>query len=432
MRRLRVVSWSILSARLSLSEVSSSTELDAVLTSTPSFLRRSMTSWLGRPKSLASWKTLTFTIRLTPLRRPFRDALAGRLPRLFEGRLGRLWLGGLRGLRGLFRDRAGRLGRLLGQRLLLGQAALFFRLLGRLLRGQALRLRALGLDPRRLFRVLAVPFRLGHSGRLADLLRRLGTHALDLLQLLVRHLQDVGEAGHAGVDQLLGDLVAHPVAFQRAQLLDDPLHARHLRLDLLALLLLALDIDAPAHELGREADVLPLLADGEGELLVLDHDLHDLLLFVDDRDPADLGRRQRLLHEDDRVVVPLDDVDLLAAQLADDRLHAGALHAHAGAHGVHVLLAGDDGHLGPLPRLPDAAPDLDGGVVDLRHLHLEELDEEGGIGAAHHHLRALRRLQDLDDGHPHAVAGLVGLGAALLLAGQEGLGAAEVHHEVPH
>src|SRR6185369_525910 len=144
MRRLRVVSRSIFSARLSLSAVSSSTELDAVLASTPSFLRRSMTSWLGRFRSLASWKTLTFPIRLTPLR-PVRHALRGGFRRLFGSAL-----------------RRGRLGRL-GLGLLFGQTALFFRLLG----GQPLRLDALGLGPRRFLRVLLVPFRLGGGGGLA-------------------------------------------------------------------------------------------------------------------------------------------------------------------------------------------------------------------------------------------------------------------------
>src|SRR5215475_2796703 len=69
MRRFRAARASILSARLSLSAVSSSTELEAVFTSIPSFLSRSMTSWLERLRSLASWKTLTLTIRLSPLAR---------------------------------------------------------------------------------------------------------------------------------------------------------------------------------------------------------------------------------------------------------------------------------------------------------------------------------------------------------------------------
>src|SRR6185295_2498687 len=290
MRFFRAVNASILRARLSLSAVSSSTELEAVLRSIPSFLRRSITSWLERFRSLASWKTLTFPIRLPSLARVFPHGLAHRGRFAFRGR-------GRFGLRSRL---------LLRRRLLLRLPPRLF--LGRGLLGrQALRLLA-----GRLLGVAAVPFLLGDGGRLADLLRGLVPDALDRGQLLVGHAEEMVEAADADVDELLDRLVAD--ALQAAQLLDDALHARHLRLDLLALLLLALDVDAPAHELGGQADVLALLADGEGELLVLDHDLHDLLLFVDDGDPADLGRRQRLLHEHDRVLVPLDDVDLLAAQ----------------------------------------------------------------------------------------------------------------------
>src|SRR5881628_1600712 len=49
------------------------------------------------------------------------------------------------------------------------------------------------------------------------------------------------------------------------------LELAELRLDLAALLLLALDVDPPAGELGRQPDILALLADGERELLVLDN-----------------------------------------------------------------------------------------------------------------------------------------------------------------
>src|SRR6185295_19996602 len=99
MRFLRAVRLSILMARFSLSAVSSSTEELAVLASAPSFLRRSITSWLERFRSLASWKTLTLPIRLTLLVRPFarygghhrdRLSLGGRSGRaacgLFRGR----------------------------------------------------------------------------------------------------------------------------------------------------------------------------------------------------------------------------------------------------------------------------------------------------------------------------------------------------------
>src|SRR6185436_14581449 len=148
MRRLRAARASILSARLSLSAVSSSTELEAVFTSTPSFFRRSMTSWLERFRSLASWTTLTFTIRLPS-------------PRRFPGRLahrGCLCLG----LRALRSDRL-----LGGARLDL--RALRFRggqggLLGGL-RGEPFGLHALRLLPGRLLRVAAVPVELGRGSR---------------------------------------------------------------------------------------------------------------------------------------------------------------------------------------------------------------------------------------------------------------------------
>src|SRR6185436_1269911 len=150
MRRLRAVRASILRARFSLSAVSSSMELEAVLTSTPSFLSRSMTSWLGRSRSLASWKTLAFSIRLPSLARPLprghrRHRLAlglgvrfarGRGVRslVFRGLLARRRLA-QRGL-GRFRRRG-----FLRRGLLLGQPPRLF--LGRrLLRGQPLGLEA--------------------------------------------------------------------------------------------------------------------------------------------------------------------------------------------------------------------------------------------------------------------------------------------------
>src|SRR5688500_2743263 len=161
MRRLREVRASILSARFSLSAVSSSIELLAVLASTaPSFFSRSMTSWLERFKSLASWKTLTFPIRLPSVIRRVGPA-ACRLrardrQRLVRGRFRSAFRGRRCTVVGL------RLRLLLGQ-LRLGQAAILFGLL----EGEPLRLRLLGRDPRRLFRVLAVPVDLGRGRRLA-------------------------------------------------------------------------------------------------------------------------------------------------------------------------------------------------------------------------------------------------------------------------
>src|ERR671922_136650 len=71
------------------------------------------------------------------------------------------------------------------------------------------------------------------------------------------------------------------------------------------------DVDPPARELRREARVLPLLADGEAELALWDDDVRDLVLLVDP-DADHLGRAERLGDVTRRVLVPQDDVDLLA------------------------------------------------------------------------------------------------------------------------
>ena len=108
-------------------------------------------------------------------------------------------------------------------------------------------------------------------------------------------------------------------------------------------------------------------------------------------DAADLGRAQRVRGEDHRIVGILDDVDLLAAQLADDRLHAHALHAHAGAHAIHVAVAALHGDLGALAGFARAAFDDHRVVVDLRHFLLEQAHHQLRRGARNHHARALAR-----------------------------------------
>ena len=101
-----------------------------------------------------------------------------------------------------------------------------------------------------------------------------------------------------------------------------------------------------------------------------------------------LGRGKGVGHVDRRVLVPLDDVDALVAQLLDDHAHAAALGADAGAHRIEVRLAGGDGDLGAGAGLAGDGLDLDHAVVDLGHLDLEEAADEVGVRAGHDDGRA--------------------------------------------
>src|SRR5690606_24936420 len=80
-------------------------------------------------------------------------------------------------------------------------------------------------------------------------------------------------------------------------------------------LVVAADVDAPASETGCEAGVLPLLADRKRQLEVGHGDPRGALAGRDDLDLAHLSRRQGAGHKFGWVVRPVDDVDLLAAQL---------------------------------------------------------------------------------------------------------------------
>src|SRR6185312_4636932 len=129
--------------------------------------------------------------------------------------------------------------------------------------------------------------------------------------------------------------------------------------------------------------------DGKRQLCVVDDDLELLLAEISDGDAGDLGGLQRFLSERGDLFRELDDVDLLAAEFADDGLHTHALHADAGADGVDVLVAGHDGDLGALARLPRNGADDDGAVVDLGDLRLKERLDQRRRGAADDDLRAL-------------------------------------------
>src|ERR1035438_8783415 len=199
----------------------------------------------------------------------------------------------------------------------------------------------------------------------ADLFQGLFADAGNLFQLFGGHVGQRFDGGDAGSDQLLNDAVA-----QLRHLFDGSGgtagESLHLLLDLLALLLFALDVNLPAEELGGEAHILALLADGQRELRVVHNDFELLVREVGNGDAADLGRLQRLLGKGGDLVGPLDDVDLFSAQFADDGLHAHTLHAYAGADRVHVLVAGLDGDLGALAGLAGDGADDHGGVVDDR------------------------------------------------------------------
>ena len=135
--------------------------------------------------------------------------------------------------------------------------------------------------------------------RQADFFHRLRPDALDSFQLLRRHVGQGFDRSHAGRASFSTRPSPSPghILERRGRLRRQ---RRHLQLHFLALLFFALDVDLPAQQLRREADVLPLLADRKRKLAVVDHDFKMLVRAVDHGDAADLRGLQRLLGERDR------------------------------------------------------------------------------------------------------------------------------------
>ncbi len=231
---------------------------------------------------------------------------------------------------------------------------------------------ALGARPGGLDALLAQPLHRG-LGALLDLLRGLGpAEPGDARELLLGRLGELLERAEAQAVHAPRDGLGHPF-----DLLE---RGDGLLLHLLELAL-ADDVELPAGELRGEAHVLSLAADGERQLLVGDDELHPAVGLVDD-DLVHLGGLDSRADEARRVAVVGDDVDLLAAQLLHDGLHARALHPDARAHRVDVGVAAGHRDLRARAGLAGAGDDAHDALVDLRDLGLEELlDELAGLRA---------------------------------------------------
>ena len=96
---------------------------------------------------------------------------------------------------------------------------------------------------------------------------------------------------------------------------------------------------------------------------------------------------------------PLDDIDILVAELADDSDDAGAFHADACSDRVNPVVIRLYGNFRPLPRDTHNLLDGDETVVNLRNLSLEEFRKElVGNARKRDNRSRVPHLHGLDDG----------------------------------
>src|SRR5205814_9612047 len=117
---------------------------------------------------------------------------------------------------------------------------------------------------------------------IADSLDRFFTDTWNVFQVLRREIGKLFDGRDTGSIQFLEQAwrqARHVLYRSRNSFLD----LLHLALDFGTLFFFTLDVNAPADELRSKPHILPLLADGNRELTVLDHHFHDLLVPSGDR-----------------------------------------------------------------------------------------------------------------------------------------------------
>ena len=118
----------------------------------------------------------------------------------------------------------------------------------------------------------------------------------------------------------------------------------------------ALDIKPPSGQLGGQTNILPALANGDGEGIVRNYDFHGPVVFINDH-PRNLRRRQRIADIFGRVDMIGNNVDFLAFELLDHILDPASPHSHAGTHRINIRIIGRDSEFGAYTRFTDSPHD---------------------------------------------------------------------------
>ena len=106
---------------------------------------------------------------------------------------------------------------------------------------------------------------------------------------------------------------------------------------------------------------------------------------------------QRLGNEPCRVLIPLDDVNLLALELIDNLTDTRSSRSDTSPNGINVVIVGGNGDLGPMTSLSRDGLDLDVPVHELRNLELKKGSDEFGMAARHDDLRTFTFAPNLEN-----------------------------------
>nr|AUN35879.1 hypothetical protein [uncultured bacterium] len=185
------------------------------------------------------------------------------------------------------------------------------------------------------------------------------------------------------------------------------------------------DVNVPPDKLRGEANILPLLADSQRELIFSDqHD--DLTQHRAEDHVFDLGRLQGVGNEDLQGVVPSHDIDSFAGQFIDDALDARAANADAGTDAIDLAVEAGDRDFRTISGFARQRPDFDNVFGNFGNFDFEQPPHEFWMRARQDDSNPAALLADVEDCGPHALADAVCFARNLFAAGKDTLDLAEV------
>ena len=110
------------------------------------------------------------------------------------------------------------------------------------------------------------------------------------------------------------------------------------------------------------------------------------------RNRNNLRRTQRIFDENGRIVAPVDDVDLLAAQFVHDGVDSLSVHSDTCSYRIHIRIIGPYGNLCTGSCFSCNALDLNNTVFHLSHLGLKETFYKLRMGTGYEDLRSFCRI----------------------------------------
>ena len=115
---------------------------------------------------------------------------------------------------------------------------------------------------------------------------------------------------------------------------------------------------------------------------------------------------ERFRNEPRRVLIPLNDVNLLALELVDDLANTRPSRANTRANRIDIVIVGGNCDLGPMSRFSRNGLDLDVTIDQLRNLKLKERSDELWMAPRHNDLWALAFTANFENPGLHPISTL--------------------------